>query len=477
MVSKITKLTEKQIKGIIEWRDHCLEIGRDCGEVSKATTEKVWCSFYKKLNLQKPMFWYCQSPYQAQILINYFKTNIGENILGNIQGNIGININKNISKNISKNIGEDIFKKIQRNIRKNIRENIGDNIGENIGENILGNIQRNIRKNIRENIGLNIRENIRENISKNISKNIGENIGLNIRENIQGNISKNIGENISKNISKNIGENIGENIQGNIRENISKNISKNIGENIGENIQGNIRENIGEKIGEKIRGNIYFVPTYSWGQHDIGWVSYYLFYFHYGLLKKNEDFSIIKQWYELSKSCGWCYTFENIVFVCEKPSKININSSGELHKNGDMALQYSDGYGLYMLNGVSVPKYLAITPAGDLDIEFFKKEENADVKAEFVMKYGIDRMVEMGEVIDSYKNYNNGEWWEKSGYTLVDMSPIFRSIDYAPHILCKNQTTNIYHLEGIDPNCKNLQEAMNWRENTQKKKYKTIDIK
>ena len=31
------------------------------------------------------------------------------------------------------------------------------------------------------------------------------------------------------------------------------------------------------------------------------------------------------------------------------------------------------------------------------EIQFFKKEKNADVKAEFIRKYGVDRMVSLGK--------------------------------------------------------------------------------
>ena len=66
-----------------------------------------------------------------------------------------------------------------------------------------------------------------------------------------------------------------------------------------------------------------------------------------------------------------------------------------------MALRYSDGYGLYCLNGIRVPEYLAMTPESSLDIDFFNKEKNADIKTEFVRKFGVDRMLSFGKKIDS----------------------------------------------------------------------------
>ncbi len=444
----ITKLTKEQEKGIIEWRDHCLKIGRDTSPINKELTEKSWKKFYKILGKKEPRFWYCQSPMQANIVIN---------ILEKFDGEGGARIRDNIQKNIVNNIKD--------NIRNNIRKNIRDNIGKNIGKNIWMNVWENIYENIRNNIKSNIRNKIKDNIHKNVKENIVENV----LENIWRNVNHNIKLNIKDNIEKNIGVNIQNNIKDNIRENIWENIWVSIGENIEANILNSI-ENICKSKLKKIQ-------TYSFCQHDISWIAYYKYFEKYGLLQKDKDFEIIDIWYDLACSCGWCYTFENIVFVCEKPSEIHLNDNGQLHNDGDIALKYSDGYGLYMLNGIKVPKYLAITPESELDIKFFKEEKNADVRAEFIRKYGINRMKSLGKKIDSWENYKTNEWWVKSEYELIDMANIFESIDYAPHINMRNMTTGIYHLEGVSPECKTLEQAMNWREQIKKEKYKTLSIK
>jgi hypothetical protein len=187
-------------------------------------------------------------------------------------------------------------------------------------------------------------------------------------------------------------------------------------------------------------------------------------------------------WYEYGKSIGvkfqekeydlfinfnsevnFIIPYKGVVFISEKPKKIKW-SNGILHSDGSPAIEYPDGYPLWALNGVTVPKYLAETPEGKLDIEFFKKEKNADVRAEFIRKFGIERMAGMGKKIDSYKNHSN-EWYRKSEYELIDMSPIFQSVSYAPHLRMKNLTTGIWHLEGVAPECKTIDEAIKFRAN------------
>jgi hypothetical protein len=179
-------------------------------------------------------------------------------------------------------------------------------------------------------------------------------------------------------------------------------------------------------------------------------------------LDKTEKFKIVSK---LSQF-GFIWACNEFCVVSQKPKTINKNKFG-LHCENGPSLEYAGvgGLKMYHLNGVSVPEYLVMTDSEKLDLDFYKNEKNADVKAEFIRKFGISRMTRMGKVIDTWEAYKENYWWVKSEYELIDMSPIFTKVPYAPHLKMKNQTTGIYHLEGVDPKCKNLEEAMAFRNN------------
>jgi hypothetical protein len=153
--------------------------------------------------------------------------------------------------------------------------------------------------------------------------------------------------------------------------------------------------------------------------------------------------------------------YEGIAFISEKPTAIHWEND-LLHKDGEKAVEYSDGYCMYFLNGVRVSEYLATTPEEQLDIQKFHDIKNADERTEFVRKYGIDRMLEFGKKIDSYENYND-EWFTKSEYELYDMAELFEGVEYAPHIKMTNQTTGVYHVEAVSPKCNTIYEALKER--------------
>ena len=106
-----------------------------------------------------------------------------------------------------------------------------------------------------------------------------------------------------------------------------------------------------------------------------------------------------------------------------------------------------------MLNGVIMELDHDLNPAYDMKPEIVLKESNIDRRRELLRKIGMENMVSHGKVIE-----------ESEGYKLVDMCKLFPEIGYAPYLLMKNPSlANTYHLEGVSPQCRTIQQALNWR--------------
>jgi hypothetical protein len=186
---------------------------------------------------------------------------------------------------------------------------------------------------------------------------------------------------------------------------------------------------------------------------------------------KNKSSLSVDELYEIWKSTtelGLIYPIHDVkgavqdmCVVSEKPSLVKLNEAGVIHCDGGPAIEYV-GYGdikIYALNGVIVPDWLAIIPAQKIPVDRIHEIKNADVKAEFVRKIGVERLLEMGKKIDSHESYSD-EWWTKSEYELWDLNCLFPNVDYAPHLKMLNQTTKIWHVEAVSPDCKTIDDAL-----------------
>lgn len=169
-------------------------------------------------------------------------------------------------------------------------------------------------------------------------------------------------------------------------------------------------------------------------------------------------------WYRTTLKIGHFYPLEEVCIISQKPIKYSFNDDGRVHGDGKPAIEYADGWSVYCLNGVNVPEYLAMTPVGILDINFFLECKNADVSAEFIKKYGAERLVDRAKLIDSYKNYDNlNPLYVESQYELYDFAQLHERWDVAMFLRMVCPTTGAVHVESVANNCKTIFDGLAFR--------------
>ena len=53
----------------------------------------------------------------------------------------------------------------------------------------------------------------------------------------------------------------------------------------------------------------------------------------------------------LVSSCGWIIPYEGVCIVCDRPTQIHLDRDGQLHAEGEPAIQYADGFGIHIYHG------------------------------------------------------------------------------------------------------------------------------
>ena len=125
---------------------------------------------------------------------------------------------------------------------------------------------------------------------------------------------------------------------------------------------------------------------------------------------------------------------------------------GQLHRDGAPAILYPDGFALFRLNGISVPEWLAVKPAAEIQPREMLGISNAEVRREFVRKVGIVRICQglNARVVSSCGLYELLE---------LDIGDGRRR----PYLKMQNPSVDAVHIEGVHPDCKTVQDALNYR--------------
>jgi hypothetical protein len=234
-----------------------------------------------------------------------------------------------------------------------------------------------------------------------------------------------------------------------------------------EKVKDRVRYTVGERPEDSIGSSVAASARNScYGQDDAA----YLLAFDYfrlscGLTEATDG---LKGQCMAAQAAGWYLPHQNICWVSERHSGLHLSVDGRLHCENGRAIEYPDGWGVYVLNGVVMEPRHVLTPAERLDPREIVKEPNVDVRRELIRKAGITRLLDYGKEVDRQGNYR-----------LVDMSPVFKGsgIRYAPYLLMDSASlAATQHLEGVSPECRTVEQAINWRASEVAKTWKPLQL-
>lgn len=191
--------------------------------------------------------------------------------------------------------------------------------------------------------------------------------------------------------------------------------------------------------------------------YDSGWTAFYDFFQRIGIeYDKEWKFDI---WKEFILNSGVFATVlcENVAFVCIRPCTVKTNSNDDLHCENGPAIAWGDGYCEYALNGVWMTEELVMTPSNKLDSKIILREQNAEVRREIVRKIGAEKICkDLGA--DCINKSSDGIY----ELLVLNMGDGRRR----PYLKMINPSIGTYHIEGVHPDCKTVEDALNWRNQT-----------
>jgi hypothetical protein len=113
-----------------------------------------------------------------------------------------------------------------------------------------------------------------------------------------------------------------------------------------------------------------------YGSHDASWLGFYEFFRdEVGYEKCNELNGLIGA----AKTMGWFWPFESLCIATDRHEAIHLDERERLSNKTGPAVKYRDGFSIFAVNGVQVPRDIVENPAG-ITVERVLKERNAEVR-------------------------------------------------------------------------------------------------
>ncbi len=397
---KIEVLTKSQEARFPEFVEKWIKIGLCAEPADRPTAERGIELIYKEVGLKKPKIVWCSSP---------------------------------LANGLTRALVED-----------SVRDSVGASVEDLVRASVWASVEASVRASVGALVGDSVRDSVRALVGASVRASVEDSVRDSVGDSVRASVRALVGASVRALVWASVRDSVRASVRALVGDSVRALVGASVWASVGASVWASVGDSVWDSVGDSVRDSGY-------GQHDVDWLAFYDFFREvWGLEKETEK---LKGHFLIAQSANWYLPHKNICWISERHNILNLNNRGQLHCENGLALAYPDGWGIYALNGIRTKPEYVLTPAGKITPEMILKEQNVDQRRELIRKVGVDKLTSQGKVVE-----------ENNGYKLIDMSPIFVGINYAPHLLMKNLSVpDTYHLEGVAPECKTIQQAINWR--------------
>jgi len=110
-------------------------------------------------------------------------------------------------------------------------------------------------------------------------------------------------------------------------------------------------------------------------------------------MKSVDDQRVADMLLTVYSETAWMIPYENVCVISEKPLKFHINERVEFSHEEERALEFKDGFGIYSINGVTIPDFI-IEDASKITAKLIKKEQNLEIRRIMIDRMGISKYLD-----------------------------------------------------------------------------------
>jgi hypothetical protein len=210
-----------------------------------------------------------------------------------------------------------------------------------------------------------------------------------------------VGDSVYDSVYASVGDSVYDSVRASVYASVGDSVYDSVRASVGDSVRANYEIQIKKTILEiakkynvKISWN-YWLGGQFWVGGWWGAPSYVSFFTDVCGLELDKDIQERATAYsKICESVNYIWPNRDFIIVCARPKWIERDEKDRLHSLKHQAIEYPDGWGLYMIHGVRFQKeeFEKFTQ-GKMDAIDIMNEKNQDKKRVMIMEYGNEKLI------------------------------------------------------------------------------------
>jgi hypothetical protein len=267
-------------------------------------------------------------------------------------------------------------------------------------------------------------------------------VGDSVRDSVGASVRASVGASVGASVRDSVGDSV--------RASVWDSVGASVGASVWDSVRDSVRASVGASVWDSVRDSVgASVWDSVYGQHEASWLSFYSYFLDVCNLDCCKKLLPLMT---LAENCGWWIPRRGIVMLSEKPLVCSVDAQRVLHADGEMAIRYKDGFGVYANHGVRLPENYGSVKTKDWESKWLLKEENSELRRVLIENIGYEKICQELEAkkLSAWREY--------------ELLRIAENVDVEPVHILKMTCPSTGHIHALrtPPDIKDARQAVTW---------------
>jgi len=225
-------------------------------------------------------------------------------------------------------------------------------------------------------------------------KKIGASVGDSVRDSVGASVWDSVRDSVRASVWDSVGDSVWASVWDSVRASVGDSVRDSVWDSVRDSVGDSVRASVRDSVRASVWASVVAsvgdsVGDSGYGQHDANWLAFYDFFRHLGLRKET---AALEPLTELAQAANWFLPHRGICWVSERHSVVMQDERARLHCLTGPAVKYPDGFAIYAVHGVKVPRWIIDQPE-TINVKSIDGEANAEIRRVMVDRYGLARYI------------------------------------------------------------------------------------
>ena len=363
---KIEGLTAAQESRLAEYRGKWIAIGRSTEPADKQRAHKGVLQVYHRAGLSPPHIVWCGSP-----LANGMTRAILLGMEHSVRDSVRDSVWDSVWSSVEHSVGDSVRDSVWDSVRDSVRDSVGDSVGDSVRGSV--------------------RDSVWDSVGDSAWGSVWDSVGDSVWGSVRDSVWDSVGNSVRDSVWDSVGNSVRDSVWDSVWSSVWNSVGNSVGDSVRDSVRGSVRDSVWDSVRGSVRDSVWdSVGNSVGGQHDAHWLAFYE-YFHNVIGLKPQTVAMSGLW-EVAKSAGWFLPHQNMCWISERHNLLQFDSENRLHSLEGASVAYPDGWEIYSVHGVCVPKYI-VMQSQLITAKEVLAEENAEVRRIMVDQMGPEKFV------------------------------------------------------------------------------------